>query len=392
MQKWIGAQREPAWLGVRRREAGTAEADLELPRWDRTDISGLDLAALRAPGGRIQVHLPPQAAQAGVVAGEVSTLGPEHQEVAAAEFGRLVPVATGKLEARNAALGRVVLVLVPPGVALEQPIELVYELPSDPGAQLHTRTLVLLGRGAEARLLQRTLGGTTRTRGQALASAVVEARVGDGAQLQFMELQSWADGVYAFGQRTAEVGRDARVHWLLAELGGGLVRSGTRSVLGAIGGGALSPVVFFASGAQHLDLLATMVHQGQRTDGLMLAKGVVSGHGRSVYRGTSEILRGAKGCNSQQKENMLHLSPHARSDAIPALFIKENEVQAGHAATTGKLDEEQLFYLASRGLPRREAERLVVQGFFAPLLERIPVPAVREALVDLVDRKIDGEA
>lgn len=376
----------PGWLQDAGRRAAALEAASELPRWDRTSSDGLALAPGALPvGGHVEIGVPPGAAERGVVAGGIAQLAAAQPELVRAHLGRIVPAELGKFEARNAAGSQGSFIYVPPGVSLAEPVEVTYCLGPEAPAQFHPRTVVVLGRGAEASVLQRETGGHDGS----VVTAVVEADLADGARLRFMELQNWGAGVRGFAHRRAELGRDAQMQWLQAEMGAGLMRSGTTSVLRGVGGEALALLVFFASGRQHLDLLAGLVHHGARTNGLMLARGVLTGQARTIYRGTSDIRRGAKGSNSQQKEKSLHLGGEVRSDAIPALYIDENELQAGHAATTGRVNEEELFYLQSRGLPRREAERLIVHGFFAPLVEQIPLEAARAELTGLVDRKLD---
>lgn len=389
--RYIDALPGPGWLADERRAAAHLDARTELPHWDRTDISGLDLSRFVLPaGGTVEIALPPEARDKGVIAGAIADLARDEPELVRRHLGRVVPADAGKFEARNAAAHQGCLVYVPAGAVLSAPVRITYRLGAGGAAQFHPRTVLVLGRTAEARVFQREEGGPAPGGGAALVTSVVEADIADGAQLQFVEIQNWGLGVQNFTTRRCELGRDARVQWLLGELGAGLSRSGTTSVLRGMGGDALSQLVFFASATQHMDLLATLQHHGARTNGLMLAKGVLTGRSRAIYRGTSDIKHGAKDSNSQQKESSLHLSGGVRSDAIPALYIDENELQAGHAATTGKVDEEQLFYMQARGLPRREAERLIVHGFFAPLVEKIPLEQAREELAALVDRKVDG--
>ncbi len=388
---WIDRLPDPGWLLDARRRAAAVDERTPLPRWDRTDVAGLDPAAF-APEvrGSVAVHLPPEAAGKGIVCGSLREAAAREPDLVRHHLGRIVPAEAGKFEARNLAAHDGCLLVVPERVALRAPIEIVYHLPQGGGGQFHPRTVVALGTLAEVNVVQRLEGGPPAGGPATLVTEVVEADLADGAQLRFVELQAWGEGVRCFANRRAELGRDARVHWLAGELGGGLSRAGTTTVLRGDGSEARSLLVFFASGAQHMDLLATLQHWGARTDGLMLAKGVLRDRARAIYRGTSDIRHAAKGSNSQQKENVLHLSPGVRSDAIPALYIDESELQAGHAATTGKLDPEQLFYMHARGVPQREAERLIIHGFFAPIVEGIPLADARDALADLVDRKLDG--
>ena len=387
LESYISRLDDPDWLAASRRAAAAVEAASVAPRWDRTDASRLEPAAFAlAGGGSVRLRVPAAARAQGVVAAELGELARSDPQRVRAHLGRLVPASAGRLEARNLAAHRGCLIHVPAGVVVAEPIEVAYQLD---GGQFHPRTVVVLERGAEATVLQRCAGGPAADGAPALVTAVVEADVRDGARLRHIELQQWGEGVAVYATRQAVLGRDANVQWLLGEMGGGIVRAGTTSVLEGAGSEALALLVFFAAGRQHLDLTATLRHHGEHTNGLLLAKGVLAGTARTVYRGISDIRHGAKGSDSQQKENTLHLGHGVRSDAIPALYIDENDLQAGHAATTGKVDPEQLFYMQSRGLPRREAERLVVHGFFAPLLERVPLESVRQELTALIDDKID---
>lgn len=400
LTQWIDEQPGPGWLMERRREAAALDAGMRLPRWDRTDISALNLSAYAPPAGSaVEVRLPEEAAGTGIICGTLDEVAAREPELVQRYLGAVVPAAVGKFEARNLAAHQGCLLYVPDRVTLRAPIEIIYRLGSGASAQFHPRTVIALGRTAEIDVVQRLEGGPLRPAqhaaagvdgGGALVTEVVEARLDPGARLRLVDLQAWGEGVQAFASRRAELDRDATVHWLIAELGSGLTRSATATSLRGEGSEARSLLVFFGSGTQHMDMLATLQHWGRRTDGLMLAKGVLKDRARAVYRGTSDIKHAAKGSNSQQKENVLHLSPGVRSDAIPALYIDESELQAGHAATTGKLDPEQLFYMHARGLPQREAERLIIHGFFAPILERIPLPGPQAALAELIDRKLDG--
>jgi len=146
--------------------------------------------------------------------------------------------------------------------------------------------------------------------------------------------------------------------------------------------------VFFGEGEQHFDMGITMLHEGEHTASDMLTKGVLKDKGRMVYRGLTDIEHGARFASGFQRENTMLLSEEARSDAIPGLEIDETEVQAGHAATVGQIDRNHLFYLMSRGLPRAEAMRLIVEGFFDPVLARVPVEGVRAELYALIDGRM----
>ncbi|HEX6971683.1 MAG TPA: SufD family Fe-S cluster assembly protein, partial [Limnochordia bacterium] len=212
----------------------------------------------------------------------------------------------------------------------------------------------------------------------------------DGARVRYAAVQNLGQSTFNLTVRRAVLGRDASVEWVVGEFGSRTSRTATVSVLAGSGSESKSIMVFFGDGAQHLDLSVTMQHVGAFTTGEMLAKGAVGGRARVIYRGLTDIEHGAENASAFQRENTLILSKDARSDAIPGLEIDDNRVQAGHAATVGQVDELLLFYLMSRGLSRRVATKLIVDGFFDPIMQRVPLAAVKDELQRLIDGKMLG--
>jgi Fe-S cluster assembly protein SufD len=132
-----------------------------------------------------------------------------------------------------------------------------------------------------------------------------------------------------------------------------------------------------------------MIHRGKNSTSDIVAKGVMNDHAKTIWRGLGHIQQGSKGSSTFQKENSLILSENAKGDAIPGLLIEETDVAgAGHAATVGRIDEAHLFYLQSRGIALKQAQRMIVEGFFGPVIELIPLENVRKEVQTLVDRKL----
>ncbi|MGE5675587.1 MAG: SufD family Fe-S cluster assembly protein, partial [Mycobacterium leprae] len=170
-----------------------------------------------------------------------------------------------------------------------------------------------------------------------------------------------------------------------------LVRSEIVTTVEGEGSESNIKLVFGANERQHIDIVANETHTGQNSRSNILGRGVLSGRAHTVFRGNGTIKFGARNCATYQKQQALLLSDKSRADSIPALIIDETEVsQAGHAATVGKLDEEQLFYLMARGLSREQATRLLVMAFLTPILPEIPVPELREELTALMSAKVGG--
>jgi Fe-S cluster assembly protein SufD len=383
----ITSVQEPAWLQEARTRARRTFETSELPYWDRTEIRPFDparFAPAAAPSYDLP-SLPAAAARKGGILCDLATAAAEHGDLLRKHLGSLLPAERGRFEALHlASLRGGVFVYVPDGVEIEEPLTIGLNVATE-GALCAPHVLVVLGEAASVSLVHRGDGG----RGCMLLPSV-EAVVGDAARLRFVDVQSFATDAVNYTARRGRLGRDSSLEWVLGDMGSRVVRASTESVLAGTGGQSRSLLVFFGSGNQHFDLALTMSHTGARTDANMLTKGVLKDRARSVYRGTSDIEAGSKNCNSQQSAKTLHLGGEVRSDSIPALFIDEYELSAGHAATVGKVDDEQLFYMKSRGLPEVEALRLIVEGFLNPLIERIPIAAVRQDLAALIDSKLAG--
>jgi FeS assembly protein SufD len=395
-RSWVEASRasEPRWLADRRLEAIDLFERAPMPdplkdeEWRRMVLTGLDLER-RSAGSPDSVKLsydggkPP----AGVEVRPITDAAEDEPALRDLLAAGAVPASRGKFEALSAALFHSgFFVRVAKGVEVKEPIALTLRAtPSGDGSGIGAfrRNVILLEPGASASIL--FIEESVDAAG--LVCAATEVYLREGARLRQATIQTLGPQVWSFDTRRALVGRDATIEWVSCELGGKTSRSVMESHLGEQGGRAEARSMIFANGRQHVDVAARMIHVARNTTSDMLVRAALAETSRAVYRGHVDIKRGAKGTDSQQKEAVLLLSPEARSDAIPSLFIDENDVKAGHGATAGRVDEKQVFYLMSRGLRRKAAEKLVVHGFFAPLLERIAI----EPLVDELNRRIDGK-
>lgn len=413
---------EPDWLRERRLAAFRLFQELPLPTWDRTDLTGLSLDGLTVhdgvqsematdalPGsmqavvrersddsvlfiqvdsGQVWARMPESLRAQGVVVCDFQTALKEHEEILKEHYGKTVPYDEDKLIALHYAVASSgYLVYVPKNTAVETPIELRIH-GETPGLGVFPHILVVADQGSEVTVVESVTSDDGDQ--QRVVSQVVELRPADGAQIRYGAVQNWGTRTFNFTTRRADIPRDARVEWMGGDFGSQLSRSHNRSVLRGTASESTSHSVFFGVGSQHLDIGITMQHVGDHSASDMLTKGVLNDRARVVYRGLTDIENGARYTSGFQRENTMLLSKEARSDAIPGLEIDETEVQAGHAATVGQLDPVYLFYLMSRGLPRPTAIRLIVDGFFDPVLQRIPVSGVSDEIRALVDRKMSG--
>jgi Fe-S cluster assembly protein SufD len=278
------------------------------------------------------------------------------------------------------------VVYVPAGVHVAQPLHSVLWAPGA-GRAFFSRVLVVLEDGASVTFVQET-ASPKEPSGDALHAGIVELVLGAGAHLTFVELQTWGDHVWNIMHERAIVGRDGRVEWIFAAVGSRLTKNFSELNLAGQGAEGRMSGFYFADGTQHLDHDTQQNHLAPRTTSDLLYKGALVGRGRSVWQGMIYVAPGAQKADGYQANRNLMLSPQAHADSIPGLEILADDVRCTHGATVGQLEEEPIYYLMSRGLPRREAERLVVDGFFTPIMDRIPFDGVRARFGRMIDDKL----
>jgi Fe-S cluster assembly protein SufD len=213
--------------------------------------------------------------------------------------------------------------------------------------------------------------------------------VGDAANLRFVELQNWGKHYWNFTHERSRVGRDANLDWIFGSVGSHLTKTFTELDLAGEGSSGRMSGFYFVDGHQHLDQDTQQNHLAPNTVSDLLFKGALIEQARSVWQGMIYVAPGAQKTDGYQANRNLILNDKARADSIPGLEILADDVRCTHGATIGQLDEEPIFYLMSRGLPREEAERLVVDGFFAPVMERIPFENVRARFEKMIDDKME---
>lgn len=418
-EAFLRSRDEPGWLLEQREQAWERFQALEWPNqrdeeWLRTDIRLFDLGRFSFPGEPSEdVELPPaQLAEGVALAGSITSLdsrsiGSELDEkwaqrgVLFGSLGRLVAEHGDRIRPllmtrafdprldRFAALHAAcwsggTLLYVPRGVAIDLPLH-ARSLLQDGSADLG-HTLVVLEEGAEATLLTETasvLDGTT-----GLHCGGVELLLAPGARLRYVSLQNWAQGVWHFAQQQAVVDRDASIQWTVAAMGSRLAKVNQHVAL--VGPGAESQVngVLFTEGKQHLSYHTLQHHRAPHCRSDFLYKAALQDRSRTVWRGMIQVDPQAQKTDGYQRNDNLLLSGLARADSIPGLEIQADDVRCTHGSTTGRIDEELLFYAQSRGFTRREAARMIVTGFFQQIFDRITVASVRDALGRAIARKV----
>jgi Fe-S cluster assembly protein SufD len=209
--------------------------------------------------------------------------------------------------------------------------------------------------------------------------------------MKFVELQSWGKHVWNFSHERARLERDANLDWIFGAIGSRLTKNFTELDLAGQGSTGRMSGFYFTDGRQHLDHDTQQNHFAPNTTSDLLFKGALKGKSRSVWQGMIYVAPGAQKTDGYQANRNLVLDDQARADSIPGLEILADDVRCTHGATVGKMEEEPLFYLKSRGIPQEEAERLIVEGFFDPIMQRIPFEGVRERFQAAILQKMTGE-
>ena len=252
-----------------------------------------------------------------------------------------------------------------------------------------SHTLVIMEPGSRAVLIDEY--ASARKGGPAFNTGAVELFLESGAQLDYVGIQDWGRSVWNFTNEQALVNRDATLHWVVGGLGSRLTKTFLDAQLVGQGATALLSGVFFADGSQHLDLDTEQNHIAPNTKSDLLYKGALKDQARTVWQGMIRVAKAAQKTDGYQANRNLLLSDKARADSIPGLEILTDDVRCTHGSTVSRVDEEEIFYLMSRGIDRLESEALLVNAFFTPVLDRIPLASVRERLKKEIAKKMAGK-
>jgi Fe-S cluster assembly protein SufD len=280
---------------------------------------------------------------------------------------------------------------VPPHVELELPFVSVLwqEMPQ---LAVLPHTLLVVGSGSRVTLVSELLSMGCDTCPDTYHGGVTELYIGAGANVRFVNTQDLGQQVYDLRSQTAVLDRDSRLEWLTVTLGGRVSRSSQHTVLRQPGAEAVITGLYLPDGKQHIAFDTLQDHVAANCTSDLLYQGALLGKSRSVYEGTIRAWPGAQKTNAYQSNRNLLLSKKARSDSLPRLEIEANDLRCSHGATVSPVDEGQVFYLMSRGIPRADAVRLIVEGFFRPSLDRLPqsLEGLGERLTGVIAAKLRG--
>ncbi len=343
---------------------------------------------VQSAGSVVHVELDPDLAERGVILCSLEEAFQDHRELAERWYSKRLTIDRHKLEAANAAFWTGGAFLhVPKGVVVEDPFEIVYAIDS-PGVAQYARTLVIGGQSSEFRVHEYNLAEDFSD-GQSLHAGAFELYLEDGARCRLAQLQDWGTGeVYDASTRFVGVGRDAYCHWLPALLGGHLVRQHLELAVSEPGGDMAFRGLFFTEEHEHLDVFAVDLHETGPSGGDVHWRGAATGESRASFEGLIQIDPGAQQTHTYLQIHSMMLSPKARVDAIPSVLVSADDVSASHGGTVGELDESAIFYMQTRGLDRPAAVRVIVEGFFEPLIAELADDALEELVRAKVSRKL----
>jgi Fe-S cluster assembly protein SufD len=348
--------------------------------WEFTDISGLEFDAYDETGAEVTI----QGAEGAAVI-PLAEARDSHAALLEEHLGSLVD-ADDPFVARNyAASGDGVLVHVPRGVKLTEPVRIEVPIEAS-GSAVSWRTLVVLEEGAEAEIWEHWSSPDDEV--DALLNSVVELSVGQAATLRYINTQDISEKAWIFATQRAQVERDGRLDW--SALGFGSARGKVRMDTKLAGPGSEARVTGGYAGGpgQHLDYDTTQEHAAPNTNSDLAFRGVLAAGSTAVWRGMIKVDPGAQQTDAFQESRNLLLSPEAHADAIPGLEILADDVRCTHAAAIAQVDKDQLFYLTSRGLGEAGAKTLVIEGFLESLVERLAEGPVRDEVSAALESRL----
>ena len=284
-----------------------------------------------------------------------------------------------------------VFVYIPKNVALEDPIRLITSLAVD-GTSLISRNVVVADTGSKATVVQELYasGSSGRQDVQQGYFELMETHVNPNAHLEMVTLQAMGADTVNVSNRKAFVERDAKMSWYIGMFGSLLSRYKTDSIMKGAGASAEDVEIIFGVGNQSFDVMSNLIHHGQYSRGRVLVKSVLKDTSKSLFKGMIKIGKDGKGAESYLAGHAILLDKGSKSDSIPGLEIETNEVKATHSASVAQIDENQIYYLSTRGLTREGAKREIVSGFLEPLSRKMG-PTIRAWVNYLIENKWQGK-
>lgn len=416
-QAFLNSRNEPGWLTEIRNAAWERFKELPWPsgkdeEWMRTDIRLFHLEKFNIPSARGDFEAPipvlsegvelagsaescngvatrasnldPALSDKGVVFGSISDLLEQHGDLIQKHLFNIVDGAIDRFAALHQATWTSgTFLYVPRNVRIEKPIH-TFSTMTDGGSDF-SHTLIVLEEGAEATVLAESNNAEGET---GLHCGAIEISVGDRANLRYVNLQDWSQQVWHFAHQKAVMGQDANLQWTVGALGSRLAKVNQHVALRGQRATCQVNGVMFTENKQHLSYHTLQHHKQSDCTSDFLYKGALQDTSRTVWRGMIKVDHNAQQTDGYQRNDNLLLSSKARADSIPGLEIEADDVRCTHGSTSGRVDEELIFYAQCRGFTRKEAIRMIVTGFFQQVFDRVTIESVRDALALAISRRV----
>jgi len=409
---------EPEWLKSIRLEALQKVDELVLPRADKTKLNNWNFTNFQHGVKKQAIHsldqlpeeikvlisdtnsqnlliqrngslaftaISDELTKNGVIFTDIATAASKHNELLQKYFmTKAVKIDEHKLTALHAAfMNGGTFIYVPKNVEVKEPLQVIYWQDSD--VALFNHVIVVAEENSSVTYIENYL---SFDESENAANIIAEVIAGANAKIHYGAVDHLAAGVTAYMNRRGVVGRDGRIEWALGQMNDGNTISENITNLKGDGSFADSKTVTVGRGEQKQNITTKIIHFGKNSEGTILNHGVVKDQATSIFNGIGKIEHGATKSNAEQTSRILMLSDNARGDANPILLIDEDDVMAGHAASVGRIDPVQLYYLMSRGIQKEEAERLIVHGFLKPVVNELAIENVKNQLVEVIERKV----
>lgn len=351
------------------------------------DIEGQQNIYIQRNNTPAFLQLSEDLAAQGVILTDIHTAAREHSELVQKYFmTEGVEVNQHKLTSLHAALvNGGVFVYVPKNVVVEEPIQAIF-LHDNEDASLFNHVLVVAEANSSVTYVENYLSTMEEAKGQ--ANIISEVIVNDNAKVTYGAVDVLAKGLTTYVNRRGILHRDATIDWALGLMNDSDTISENITYLKGDGSHADAKSVVVGRGEQSQNFTTEVRHWGKASNGYILTHAVMKDAARAIFNGIGKIEHGATKADAEQESRVLMLSKDARGDANPILLIEEDDVTAGHAASVGRVDPVQLYYLMSRGISKNEAERLVIHGFLAPVVNKLPIEGVKKQLTEVIERKV----
>ncbi|MCR8843696.1 Fe-S cluster assembly protein SufD [Paenibacillus sp. SC116] len=415
------SKNEPAWLAELRVQALEKAAELNLPIVEKTKIDRWNLQAYGAPAsvnavtawngvpafirevfedevadlnnvvvqhnsGAVYSQLQEDLKQQGVIFTDLETAVREHEALVKEYLFQAVAYDEHRIAAIHAALWNGgVFLYVPKNVEVSVPLQALFGH-DNVSATFAPHVLIVADSNSRVNYVDNFISAEMSE--PSVINGVVEVFVKSGAQVNYASIHHMGAQAADISYRRAHVENDGRIEWVVGEMHNGNAVSETTSILKGNGSTSDAKIICVGNGEQKLNITTKAVHFGKSSDSQMITRAVMREQASSIINGITKIEKGATKANGEQTERVLMLSPKARGDANPILLIDEDDVTAGHAASAGQVNQEQVFYMMSRGIKREDAEKLIIRGFLDPVVTELPNEELQKLLRRYIERKL----